>query len=134
MALGRESEVSSCDAQAEDLGLSMKEIDVLVHWAELHVARTAGMLRKKKALLYRLSAIGYRLPAVGYRLSALAGTRVHTMCRMRLAPRSTISAGSVLAMQVVTDLLRMYRDRSQPSRYLGPCVHPSHARRRQHES
>jgi len=41
---------------AEDLGLSMKEIDVLVHWAELHVART-----------------------------------------------------------VVTDLLRMYRDRSQPS-------------------
>ena len=45
--VGRESEVSSCDAQAEELGLTAKEIEVLVHRAELHVARTARLRRQK---------------------------------------------------------------------------------------
>lgn len=45
--VGRESEVSLCDAQAEELGLTAKQIEVLSHRAELHVARTARLRRQK---------------------------------------------------------------------------------------
>ena len=69
------SELSSSDAQAEELGLTAKEVELLVHRAEIHVARTARLRRQQGRTSLRKGPPLMDRPW----LPARPGTRIHTL-------------------------------------------------------